>query len=96
MLFAVDLDEHLVDVKGIAESSVISSQSSSANCSKFNAPQPDRFFADGDSSLSQKVLNIAVTQIETLVKPDSVGDDVGRESVPFVCIHTPILPIWAV
>ncbi len=41
MLLAVDFDENLVDIEGIAVATVLSSQSSSVNCSEFNAgPTP--------------------------------------------------------
>ena len=32
-------------------------------------------------------------QIESAVEPDSVADDIWRESVAFICVHEPILPI---
>jgi hypothetical protein len=32
------------------------------------------------------------TQIESVVEPDSVGDDIGRESMAFVGIHRLIVP----
>jgi hypothetical protein len=35
----------------------------------------------------------AVTEVESIVEPDSLADDVGRESVAFVCIHCLIVPI---
>jgi hypothetical protein len=34
-----------------------------------------------------------VTEVESIVEPDSVADDVRRESVAFVCIHCLIVPI---
>jgi len=35
-----------------------------------------------------------VAEIEAIVQPDCVGDYIGRKSVAFVCIHTPILAAW--
>ena len=35
---------------------------------------------------------LAVTEIEAIVEPDSVGDDIRRESVAFVSVHALILP----
>jgi hypothetical protein len=81
MLLTIDFDEHFIDIEGIAVATVLSSQSSNVNCSEFNAPQPDRFCANGDVSLSQKVLNIAVTEIEAIIEPDGITDDVRWESV---------------
>ena len=48
-----------------------------------------------DASFSQEIFNIAVTEVEAIVEPDSVGDDIWRESVAFVGIHAPILAISA-
>ena len=48
---------------------------------------------DSDSALSQENFDIAVTQIESVVQPDSIGNDIWRES--FICIHRLILPIMA-
>jgi hypothetical protein len=44
---------------------------------------------------SQRILEIPVAEIEPIVEPDSVTDDIGRESVTFVRIHSPILAISA-
>jgi hypothetical protein len=49
--------------------------------------------ADCDSSFGQEALDIPVTQVESVVEPDGVGNDVRRESVAFVSIHEPILSI---
>jgi len=46
-----------------------------------------------DASLSQEVFDVSVTEIESIVEPDSVTDDIRRESVAFRCIHPPSLPI---
>jgi hypothetical protein len=59
-------------------------------------PKADRFTSDNDASFSKKVFNIAMTEIETIVEPDGVGDDIWLESVAFVGIHRLILPILAV
>ena len=37
-------------------------------------------------------LYIAVTEIEAKAQSDCVTDDIGRESVAFVCVHERILP----
>jgi hypothetical protein len=36
----------------------------------------------------------AMTEIESIVEPDCVADDVWRESMTLVCIHPPILSKW--
>ena len=68
-------------------------QAASIDCSEFDAPQTDGFTADGDASFSQQVFDVAVTQIEAIVEPNSVRNDIGRESVAFICIHPSIIRI---
>ncbi len=63
-------------------------QSSGVNGSEFDAPEADRFAADGDTSLSQQIFNMAVTQIEAIVQPDSIGNYIWRESVAFIYLQT--------
>ena len=93
MLPSVDLDKYFIDVKGVAVALMLSFQSARINGSELNAPQSDRFTANSDAPLGQDIFNITVAEIESIVEPDSVGDDVRRESVSFICIHSPILSI---
>ena len=44
--------------------------------------------------LCREVFDIPVTQVEAIVEPDGVGNDVGRESMTLVCVHELILPIF--
>ncbi len=43
--------------------------------------------ADGDASLGQEIFNITMAEVETIIEPDGITDDVGWESVTLVCIH---------
>jgi hypothetical protein len=63
------------------------------NSSEFDTPETDCFTADSDSSFGKEVFNIAMAQVETIVEPDSVADDVWSKSVAFVCIHSLILSV---
>ena len=58
---------------------------------KLDAPQTDGFVTDGYSAFSKKTFNITMAQIESIVEPDCVADDIVREPVTFVGIHGPIL-----
>ena len=87
--------EDFIDIKGVAIAPVPSLQSSSVNCSEFDAPEADRLASDGDSSFSQEVLDISMAEVKAIVEPDGVGNDIRRESVSFIGIHVPILPISA-
>ena len=93
MLLAIDLHEYFVDVEGVTVASVLSLQSPGVSGSELDTPEPDRFSANGDASLGQEVLEIAVTQVEAIVEPDGIGNDIWRESMTLVSIRDPIVSI---
>jgi hypothetical protein len=93
VLLAIYLDKDFIDVEGVTVTSVFSFQSTGINRSKLDAPEADRFTADGDSSFSEEVFYISVAEIEAIVEPDAAGNDVWRKSVAFISIHSPILPV---
>ena len=78
VLLAVDLHKDFIDVEGVAVASVLAFQPAGINGSEFDAPEADRFAADGDTSLSEKVFYVTVAEVEAVIKPDSVTDDVWR------------------
>jgi hypothetical protein len=49
------------------------------------------FAADSDTSHSEKILDISVAEVESVVQPDCVTDDIWWEPVSFICIHWQIL-----
>ena len=72
---------------------IFSLQSSGIQGSEFDASQANRLPADHDALFGLEVFDITVAEIEIIVEPDSMRDDVRRESVAFVCVHVPILAI---
>ncbi|MCP4950600.1 MAG: hypothetical protein GY922_01965 [Proteobacteria bacterium] len=76
MLFAVDLHEDFVDVEGIAVASVLALQSAGINRSEFYAPETYRLSSDSDASFGEEVFDVAMTQIESVVKPDTIGNNI--------------------
>jgi hypothetical protein len=60
---------------------VLSFQSSGVYSSEFDAPEADRFAANCDASLGQQIFDITVAEVESIVKPDGIGNDVVWESV---------------
>jgi hypothetical protein len=51
----------------------------------------DGFIADSYTALSKQIFDIAVAEVESVIQPDSVADDIGWESVSFVGIHPEII-----
>ena len=100
MLLAVNLYENFIDEESITIPSVLSLQSSSVYGSEFDAPEPDGFVAYSDTTLSEKIFNEwsgtpAVAEIEAVIQPNGVTDDIRWKPVTLVCINRPILAIWA-
>jgi len=46
--------------------------------------------ADSDTPFSQEILYIAVAQLESVVEPDSIGNDIWRETVAFISNDLPL------
>ena len=91
MLFTIDLHKYFINVEGIAKSLMLSLQSPGIFGSKFDTPESDGFVANCDAPFSQQVLNITVTQVEPVIHPDGVTDDVRWKSMTFVGIHPEII-----
>jgi hypothetical protein len=87
----IDLHEYFIDVEGIAIASVFSLQSSSVQGTDFNAPEANGFATDCDASFSEKVFNIAVAEVESIIEPDGIGNHIWWESVSLVGIHPEIV-----
>jgi hypothetical protein len=81
MLFAIDLQEDFIDVESIVAALVFSLQSAGIDSPEFDTPEAARFAADYDTALGKQVFNILMAQVESVVEPNCVTDDVGRESV---------------
>ena len=92
MLLAIDLYQDFVDVEDIAIAPMLSLESSRVQGTELDAPEPNRFASDCDSSLSQEIFYIAVTEVETEVEPDGIRNDIWRESVALISIDSPIIP----
>jgi hypothetical protein len=72
MLFAVDLDEDFIDVKGVSVTSMFSLQSPGIQRAELDTPKAGSFSGYGDAPFSKEVFYISVAEIEVIVEPDSV------------------------
>ena len=91
MLLAIDFDKDFIDEKGVTVTSMLSFQSTGINSTELDTPEADGFATDCDASLSEKVFYISVAEIEPIVEPDGIRNDVKWEPVAFICVHPPIL-----
>jgi len=78
------------NTKKVTVASALSPQTSGVKGSEPDASKAECLSRDGNAALNQQVFYISVTQVETVVEPDWIADDIGRESVVFVCVHPPI------
>tara|TARA_R110001592_G_scaffold137094_1_gene354762 strand:- start:132 stop:542 length:411 start_codon:yes stop_codon:yes gene_type:complete len=90
VLLSVYPDEHLVEIKRIAEADMPALKLASVFGSKLDEPKTDRLITDRDTLLCQQVLDITKAQVETVVDPYRITDDAGVKGMSFVCVHRQI------
>ena len=78
MLLTPDLDEPLIDVERIAATPVLSPQPPGKYRPKLDTPEPHRLVADRNTPFGQQLFDIPMAQVESMIQPDRVADDVGR------------------
>jgi hypothetical protein len=79
---AADRDEQFVEMPGVADNPGATSEASGVGRAEDLAPAPDRLVRDGDAALGEEVFDVAEAQGESVVEPDGMADDGGREAVP--------------
>jgi hypothetical protein len=83
-LLAVNSNEDLIQVPVVTQPSLSSLQFPSIIETEFLTPLPDGFIGHDDAALGEKILDIPETQAETMISPDRIADDLGRETIPGV------------
>ena len=78
-------------IESIGIASVLSFQAAGIKCYEFDAPEADRFSGYSATPLGEQVFDIAMAEIEPVVEPDGITDDVGWKSVALIGIHQLIL-----
>ena len=62
-------------------------------------PLPNHLVGDRHASLREEIFSIAEAEVESIVEPDGVADDVGWESISVIAgrlaPHRPTLPLVA-
>jgi len=91
-LLSLDFDENFVDIPDVPQSTLLPSESSRVLRSELQTPEADGFVRDHDPTLSQQIFDMPVTECETVVEPDAVAYDLGRETMAFIAgCHAPIV-----
>ena len=66
-------------------------ESKSVSSAKLNTPESDGFIADTNAAFGEQILDITIAEVESMVEPNRITDDVGRKSVTLISIHQRII-----
>ena len=91
VLFALNFHEYFIDIESVTIALVISAKSLGEFGAELRAPKPDGLIAHRNTTLGQQILNISMTQIESVVEPNSIANYRGRESMALVSDHARII-----
>ena len=96
VMLALEGEPHLIQIPFVPSPGLTSSKCVGIACPKLECPLPNGCICDHDPAISQKFFNIAETQAETKVQPNSAADDLGRITVASlrvgVLFHNRTLP----
>ncbi len=84
MLLTMDPHEHLINEERVTTALMLSSQSLGIFRPEFIAPQANGLVANLNTALWQQIFEITMTEVESVVEPDDILNDFGRESMAFV------------
>lgn len=89
LLFPTDRDHNFVQVPFVGGLGAFTSDLGRNLCAKFRHPISDRLMTDRDAAFSQKILNVAQAEGETVVSPDGIRAAGSALAVP-------LRPCWGV
>jgi hypothetical protein len=92
LLPALNPDEQLIPMPGVALPPPPGPQPSSVVGPERQAPLADRLLGDRDSANREEILHVPETETEPVVHPDRVTDGLGRKPVSSVARHTATVP----
>jgi hypothetical protein len=67
LLLTIDLHEDFIDIQGIAVALVLALQSPGVRVTKLDTPETDGFITYDNTSFSQQILDISMTQVEPII-----------------------------
>ena len=96
MLLTNDLHEYFIYVESVTIALVIAAKSLDEFGAELRAPKPDSLIAHRNTTPGQQIFDISMTQIESVVEPNSVANYGRRESMALVRCSSPDHPSVAV
>jgi hypothetical protein len=86
MLYALDTDEHLIEVPLVTGPRPTAAQTVGKAPAEFLAPAPNGLVGENNAPFSQKQLDIPQAEAEHVIQPDSMADDLGGKAMAIVWI----------
>jgi hypothetical protein len=83
-LLSLDLDETLIDMPNVTQSTLPFLEPSSVLRHELQTPETDGFVRNNDASLCKHVFDIPKAESETVIEPHSVADNFRWKAMPFV------------
>jgi hypothetical protein len=84
--FAVDREKDLIQAPLITWSRPPAPQLAAILLSNFPTQFSDRPMCDNDPTCEEEFFHISITEAESIVQPDAVPDNLGRETVVFTAV----------
>ena len=95
----VDRQEEFVQVPSVAQATFSALELSGVLRTKLPRPLSDGLVGHDDAPLGEEIFDIPEAQTESIVEPDRMADDLGREPVSVVArcfgVHRRSLPVSA-
>ena len=84
VLLPVDFQEYFIKMPCVSWFRATFFQLIGIPLAEFQTPLTNRFIGEHDAALGHDLLNIAITEGETEIEPDTVADNFCGETVSFV------------
>src|SRR4051794_37558729 len=94
MLYAIDVDKHLVEMPLVARLRSLPSELLGVRLAELVAPTPDRFVAELYASVCHHQLDISQAHTEVEVQPYALRDDLLRKTMATIPVgrHSVSIP----
>ncbi len=92
VLYALNSNEDLVQVPLVVRSESAAAQAVGEALAEFPAPAPNRLVGGGNASFSQYQLDVTQAQVEDVIQPNSVADDLSWEPMAVAWIGWQLHP----
>jgi hypothetical protein len=87
MAFAVDGEEHLVQVLLIARTRTPAVELIGIGLPELQAPPANRFVGHHNPTDEEQLFDIPIAQAEAIIEPDPVADNLGGKTMVFVAFR---------